>query len=140
MSRTDGDRLSWYILGLGAALVCAVFALWEGAGSIAATVSATVGVAVALANWHLLRYIIGRLFDGNVRRQAAFTLVLFVKLGGLVALVFLVLQSGIVMPIPFTVGVSSMALGVLLGSFVHILHPTNQPPTEQAPTPATDER
>jgi hypothetical protein len=124
MSRTDADRLSWYILGLGAVLVCTVFALSGGGDPVRATVSASVGVVVALANWFLLRYIIGRVFDGNVRRQAAFSFVLFVKLGGLIALVFFLLRSGLVLPIPFTVGVSSMALGVLLGAFVHILQPS----------------
>lgn len=119
MSRADSDRLTWYILGFGAVLVCTDFALQ---GS-AAAVSATVGVMVALANWFLLRFIVGRVFDANVRRQAVFSFVLFVKLGGLIGLVFMVLHSELVLPIPFTVGVSSLPLGALLGSFAHVLQP-----------------
>ena len=33
----------------------------------------------------------------------------------------LVLRSGLVHPLAFTVGLSSLALGTLLGSFVHVL-------------------
>jgi hypothetical protein len=123
MSRTDVDRLTWYILGVGTVLVCTVLALF----SAEAAVSATVGAVVALANWFLLRFIVGRVFDSGVRRQAVFSVVLFVKLGGLIALVFFLLRSGLVLPVPFTIGVSSLALGTLLGSLAHILQP---PPIE----------
>lgn len=121
MSRTDLKRLTWYILGLGAVLVASVYAK---AGAVSGS-SAAIGLAVAIANWFLLRYIVGRVVDGGVRKKAAFSFVLFVKLGGLMALVFVLLYSGLVTPIAFAVGVSSLPLGALLGSFTHVL--TAQP-------------
>lgn len=117
MNRTDVDRLTWYILGFG---VLATTLVYVALGAALAR-SAAVGVAVALANWLLLRFIVARVVDGAVRRKAAFSLVLFVKLGALMGIVFWLLYSGVVEPLAFTAGVSSLALGAIFGSLVHVL-------------------
>jgi hypothetical protein len=117
MSRSSSRRLTWFILGLGAAVTAAIYARL---GAHAA-ISSALGVALALANWYLLRVIVGRVVSGAVRGYAKFTLLLIVKMGVLLGLIFALLRSGLVQPLPFTIGISSLALGSLLGSFVHVL-------------------
>jgi hypothetical protein len=116
MTRSAAARLSWFIFGLG---VAATAALYATRGPVAGR-SAAAGAVVALGNWYLLRFIIGRVLDGRVRRKAAFSVLLFAKMGALIGVVFALLHSGFVQPIAFTIGVSSLALGTLLGSCVHI--------------------
>jgi hypothetical protein len=117
MSKSALDRMTWFILGLGVAASLGALAL---SGSTTA-LSVAVGVSVAIANWYLLRFIVARVVSGNVRRQGAFSFVLFLKMGGLMALVFLLLRSGLFSPIAFTVGMSCLVVGALLGAFVHVL-------------------
>ncbi len=124
MTRAAAQRLTWFILGLGAITIATVFA-WRGPD---AARSAAVGVAVALANWFSLRFIVGRVVQGDVRTQTRFALLLVVKMGAVLGVVLALIASGLVAPVPFTIGISSMALGALLGSFAHIL--TAQPPLE----------
>jgi hypothetical protein len=117
MSRAAAERLTNFILGLGVAVAVAVyFARGQFAG-----VSAAVGVAIAVADWYLLRLIVARVVEGNIKRQAAFAFVLFIKLGALMALVFWLLHRQLVDPMAFTLGMSSLVGGVLIGSFLHIL-------------------
>src|SRR5688572_23993853 len=117
MSRSALDRMTAFILGLGAVASLGALLL---VGPMRALSVAT-GVVVAIANWYLLRFIVGRVVSGTVRNQGAFSFVLFVKMGGLMALVFILLRSGLFSPIAFTVGMSCLVVGALLGSFVHVL-------------------
>jgi hypothetical protein len=117
MSKTAVSRVTSLILAIGTATALGALLL---AGRQAA-LSAAAGVAIAIANWQLLRYIVARVVSGNVRNQAAFSFVLVVKMGGLMGLIFLLLHSGLVEPIPFTIGVSSLVFGALLGSFLHVM-------------------
>jgi hypothetical protein len=82
-------------------------------------------VAVALANWFALRFIVGRVVGGNVRTQTRFALLLVAKMVAVIAVVLLLVWSGLVEPIAFTIGISSLALGALLGSFAYVV--TAQP-------------
>ena len=123
MSKAALDRMTLFILGLGVAASLGALLF---AGPMKALSVAT-GVVVAIANWYLLRFIVGRVVGGSVRRQGAFTFVLFAKMGGLMALVFFLLRSGLFAPIPFTIGMSCLVVGALLGSFVHVL---TAPPAE----------
>ena len=120
MSKAALDRMTVFILGLGVLASLGALLL---AGPTKALSVAT-GVAVAVANWYLLRFIVGRVVSGNVRNQAAFSFVLFLKMGGLMALVFFLLRSGYFAPIPFTIGMSCLVVGALLGAFVHVLTAT----------------
>jgi hypothetical protein len=117
MSRTAVERVSWFILALGAAAALAAFLLvGREAGK-----SVAIGAGVAIVNWELLRFIVGRVVSGTVRNQAAFSFVLFIKLGGLMGGIFLLLYSGLVEPIAFAIGVSTLVLGALLCAFLHVL-------------------
>src|SRR5262245_52822695 len=103
MSRSAVERVTWFILGLGAAVTIAAYGL---AGREAA-VSTAAGSAVAVANWSLLRFIVARVVSGTVKNQAAFGFVLVAKMGALMGLIFVLLHSGLVQSIPFVVGVST---------------------------------
>jgi hypothetical protein len=117
MNRASSHRLTWFILGLG---VVVTLAIYVQTGTEAA-ISSGLGVAIALANWYLLRVIVARVVGGEVRGYARFTFLVVVKMVILLGLIFVLLRSGLVQPLAFTIGISSLALGTLLGSFVHVL-------------------
>jgi hypothetical protein len=117
MSRRLAVRLTWFIAGFG---VLAVVLMLVRSGVDAAT-SAGAGAAVALGNWFLLRLIVDRVIGGSVRKQAGLSFLLIAKMGGLVGLVFLLLRSGYVQVVPFTIGVSSLMAGAIFGSFLYVL-------------------
>ena len=117
MSRSASARLTWFIAGFGVLAVVVMQVLY----GVDAATSAAVGGAVALGNWFLLRLIVDRVVGGSVRRQVGLSFLLIAKMGALIALVFLLLRSGLVELMPFTAGVSSLMAGALAGSFVHVL-------------------
>lgn len=124
MTRAAAQRLTWFILAVGAIAIAVVHVL---RGAEAAQ-SAAVGVAVALANWFSLRFIVGRVVRGDVRTQTRFALLLVAKMAGVLGVVLALIFSGLVEPVAFTIGISSLAVGALLGSFAHVL--TAQQPIE----------
>ena len=116
MTRAAAERLTWFIAALGAVVVTAVTATqgsWAGA-------SAAAGAAIALANWYVLKLLVDRLLGGSIQRQAGLAIVLIGKMGAFMGAVYLLLQGGYVQLIPFTLGVSTLMLGPLLGSFLHM--------------------
>jgi hypothetical protein len=117
MNAKVAERLTWFILGLGVAVTAAAYALH----GRAAGQSAAAGAGVALGNWALLRFILTRVVSGNMRSKAAFSGLLVVKMGALLGVVFVLLHNRWVEPLPFTLGVSSLVVGSLLGSFAHVL-------------------
>jgi hypothetical protein len=126
MTKAAALRLTWFILGLGLVVIAVAYVLF---GRVPAQ-SATVGVAVALANWYSLRFIVARVLVGSMRRKAAFSLVLSVKMAALMALCVLLIRTGLVQPIAFTAGISALPLGALLGSFAHVLWSPPATPSE----------
>jgi hypothetical protein len=116
MTRTASSQLTYYVLGLAAIVIAALF-VWQGA---TAAKGAAAGAAVGIANWYALRFLIGRMLVGTVRSQALFSGLLFLKLGALLGLVFLLLYTGLFQPIPFTIGLSTLVVGVLAGAFIHM--------------------
>jgi len=124
MSKTASQRTTWFILALG---VLAVVVVQARMGQKPA-LSAAIGVAVGLANWYSLRFIVGRLLGGAMRTQARFALVLVAKMFALMAVVFVLLRSGGVDAIGFTIGITSLVGGAILGSLFHSL--TSTPESE----------
>jgi hypothetical protein len=117
MTRAAAERLTWFIAALGAVVSVAVTATqgaWAGASSAA-------GVAIALANWLALKLLVDRLLGGSIQRQAGLAIVLIAKMGAFMGAIFFLLQRGWVQPIPFTLGVSTLMAGPLLGSLLHVL-------------------
>lgn len=127
MNKAAADRLSYYVIALGAIVVLAVLATLGGH----AARSAGVGVCVGLVNWYLLRFIVGRMLSGNQKSQLGASALLFLKMGLLIAGLFVLLRSGLVELIPFTLGVSTLVVGVLAGGLYQSL---------LAPRPAENER
>ena len=77
---------------------------------------------VGLANWYLLRFIVGRMLSGGGQKsQLGAAALLFFKMGLLMGGLFLLLRSGFVQLIPFTVGVSTLVVGVLVGGLIQSL-------------------
>lgn len=117
MTRAAAERLTWFIAALGAVVSVAVTATqgaWAGA-------SAAAGAAVALANWLVLKLLVDRLLGGSIQRQAGLAIVLIAKMGAFMGAVYLLLMGDYVQPIPFTLGVSTLMAGPLLGSLLHVL-------------------
>ncbi len=119
MSKSAALRLTWFILGLGVAMTAVIYALYGRAPAQ----SSAIGVLVALLNWYSLRYIVARVISGSLRRKAVFSVLLSVKMGALMGVVFLLIHLRLVQPVAFTAGLSALVLGSLLGSFVHVLAP-----------------
>jgi hypothetical protein len=120
MNRAVAERLTWVIAGLGLVTTVAVYPLW----GMAAARSTLVGAVLGLANWIALRYIVGRVVGGSVQRQAGFMFVLVIKMGALAALCFLLIRAQVVSPLPFLLGLSTLVVGAIGGSLVHILNNT----------------
>jgi hypothetical protein len=112
MTKSVSARFSYYVMAFGLIVVAAVY----GAMGAGAAKSAAVGVCVGLANWYVLRFIVGFLLSGVATQQLGAAALLFAKLGALIAGLFLLLRSGFVVLIPFTFGVSSLVVGVLAGA------------------------
>lgn len=125
MSKTVSDRFSYYVMALGLVVVLAVY----GAMGLPAARSAAVGVCVGLANWYVLRFIVGRMLSGGQKSQLGAAALLFLKMGALIAGLFFLLRSGAVELIPFTIGVSTLVVGVLAAGLYHSL--LAAPPAEE---------
>jgi len=117
MNAKLASRLTWFIVGLGLAATVYAYALH---GSLTAR-SVAVGAGVAAGNWFLLRFILARVVAGSMRSKAMFSGLVMVKMAALMGLVFVLLNTHWVQPLPFTIGVSSLIVGPLLGSFVHVV-------------------
>jgi hypothetical protein len=117
MSTTVVERLTWYILGLGLVATIVASALH---GRVAGQ-STAAGVALALANWYAMRFLLRRIMSGSMRSKTLFAGLLMVKMGVLMAAVFACLHTGLFEPVAFTVGVSCLVVGTLFGSFVQVL-------------------
>lgn len=117
MTPTSSRRLTWFILGLGVAVTVGVYVRL----GLPAAGSSALGVVIALANWYLLRVIVGRATSGRAGNYGRFAVLLLTKMVALLGLLFILLRSGLVDVLPFTLGLSSLVLGTLLGSFVHVL-------------------
>lgn len=129
MNKQVADRMSAAVAAMGVLLTVIAFLV---SGSEFA-VGTGVGAAVAVANWMLIQWIVGRVTGGSTRSQAGFMLLLVAKMGALMALVYVVLSQGWVQPIAFALGISALFGGLLAGSVLYLA-------TESAPDPATEDK
>lgn len=119
MNKIVADRMTYYVVGLGLIAVVAVY----GVMGAQAAVSAAIGVAVGLVNWFIQKFIVGRLLlsKGSQKSQLGAAALLFLKMGLLMGGLFVLLRSGLVQLIPFTVGISTLVLGVIAGGLIQSL-------------------
>lgn len=127
MNTTRADRLTYYVIALGVVAVVAVY----GVLGAQAAQSAAIGVAVGLVNWFVQKLIVRRLLSGGQKSQLGAAALLFLKMGLLMGGLFVLLRSGLVQLIPFTVGISTLVAGVIAGGLIQSL---------TAPRPAENER
>ncbi len=85
--------------------------------------SVGIGAAVAAGNlWALARIIAGLMppdgGEGAPPHQTTFVFLALLKMLGLVGLVWLLMEYGLVSPIPMVVGVGSLPVGIAIGSLV----------------------
>lgn len=109
--------MTYFVVALGLIAVGTVYALM---GSEAA-ISTAIGVAVGLLNWFIQKFIVGRLLSGGQKSQLGAAALLFLKMGLLMGGLFVLLRSGLVQLIPFTVGISTLVVGVIAGGLVQSL-------------------
>jgi hypothetical protein len=76
---------------------------------------------VGLANWLIQKFIVGRLLSGGQKSQLGAAALLFLKMGLLMGGLFVLLRSGLVQLIPFTVGISTLVVGVIAGGLIQSL-------------------
>jgi len=117
MTKIAADRMTYFVVALGLIAVGSVYALM---GSDAA-ISTAIGVAVGLLNWFIQKFIVGRLLSGGQKSQLGAAALLFLKMGLLMGGLFVLLRSGLVQLIPFTVGISTLVVGVIVGGLVQSL-------------------
>ena len=107
------QRITRYVIGASIALTALAFVLgglWTGVG-------AAVGAALAIGNWVLMRFVGQRLLVATDAGRIVWGAILMVKMGVLLAIAWAVLSTGAVDPIGFSVGVSGLVFGLLLGAF-----------------------
>jgi hypothetical protein len=107
-------RMTLFVAALGLATAVAAYFV----GGTRAAVSTAAGAALALANFLLLRTIVQKIVLGDMHRKAAVIGLLFLKMAGVMGLVSLVIIREWVEPIPFTIGLSSLVVGLIANSLV----------------------
>jgi ATP synthase I chain len=113
MTKASADRMTVFVAALGLAIALGYLSV-----STRAALSAGVGGVVGLLNFLALRYIVGRVVDGDMQRKAGLIGLIYLKMGGVMFAVYWVISSGFVAPIPFTVGLSSLVVGLIVSSLI----------------------
>ena len=114
MIKSAAERLTLFVAAFGAMISLATL-LFAGRQ---AGVSAAAGAALALVNLMVLRTLVLRVVQGDIHTKLPLLLLVFAKMGVFVALVFLAITRGWVEPIAFTVGLSSLVVGLITGALV----------------------
>jgi hypothetical protein len=112
MTKPDADRLILIVAALGLAISLGSLLV---AGSHAG-LSAAAGSALALVNLLVLRTLVSHLVGGDIHLKLPFLALVFVKMGAMMALVYWAIARGWVEPMAFTVGLSSLVIGLIAGS------------------------
>jgi hypothetical protein len=106
------DRLVLIVAASGA-LISLGSLVFDGA---VAALSATVGSLLALANLVVLRSIVVRVVAGDIHTKLPLLGLIFLKMGGFMLLVYWFITKHWVEPIAFTLGFSSLVVGLIAGS------------------------
>jgi hypothetical protein len=112
MTKTAHDPLLLSVAAFGAAISLACLSF---AGTFAGFSSA-VGAVLALVNLVVLRSIVLRVVSGDIHTKLPLVALIFVKMGVFMFLVFWLITKHWVEPVAFTLGLSSLAVGLIAGS------------------------
>jgi len=77
---------------------------------------AAVGAGVALANWLVLRWVMGRLMRGTTRSRSGLMVLLALKMGALMAVCWVLVAVLGVDPVGFAIGMGALVFGVVAGA------------------------
>lgn len=113
MTKAVADRMTAFVAAFGLAATIGSLALY---GAVTAG-STGVGAVVALANFLILRFIVVRVVEGDTHRKGPFLFAIFLKMGALMGLIYWVIAKHWVEPVPFVLGLSALAAGLLACSF-----------------------
>jgi hypothetical protein len=112
MSKPAADPLVLSVATFGAAISLACLSL----ASPFSAWSSAVGSVLALVNLVVLRTIVLRVVSGDIHTKLPLLSLVFVKMGLFMFLVFLFINKHWVEPLSFTLGLSSLAIGLITGS------------------------
>ena len=112
MTRSDANTLGYFVAGAGVLLALGVLVLAGGRSAV----GVIVGVLLALVNWHLIMWIVGRVVYAQARHKGGLAVLLGFKLLAMMGVVYVVLRSGFVPALPLLVGLSALALGGVVGA------------------------
>jgi ATP synthase I chain len=106
------DRLVPFVAAFGSLISLGSLAF---AGAHAAW-STAAGSLLALLNLVVLRTLVSRIVAGDIHAKLPLLSLIFVKMGVFMFLVYLAITNHWVEPIAFTVGLSSLVVGLITGS------------------------
>jgi hypothetical protein len=112
MTKPAPDRLILFVAAFGTVISLASLSM---AGGLAG-MSTAVGSALALVNLLVLRTIVWRVVSGDIHAKLPLVALIFLKMGAFMALVFWLIAKHWVEPVAFTVGLSSLVVGLIAGS------------------------
>lgn len=107
------QRITLYVVGASVLLAALAFV----AGGVAMGFGAVVGGTLAVLNWLAMRWVGQRLLIANDKGRLVWGTLLALKMALLLAITWMILSTGLVDPIGFTVGLSGLVLGALAGAF-----------------------
>ena len=108
-SKSAAVRMTVWVAGFGAATSLAALLL----AGVHAGLSVATGAALALGNFMLLRVIVQKIVVGDMQQKGPVVLLLFLKMGALMGLVYWLIARQWVAPIPFIVGLSTLVAGLI---------------------------
>jgi hypothetical protein len=112
MTKPPADRLTLFVAAFGAAISVASFLL----GGWHVAFSTVAGSALALLNLVVLRTLVSKVIEGDIHNKLFLLVLIFVKMGVFMGLVFAAIARHWVEPIAFTIGLSSLVVGLIAGS------------------------
>jgi len=112
MTKPTPDPLVLSVACFGAAISLASLAF----GGTFSGFSSAVGAVLALFNLVVLRSIVLRVVSGDIHTKMPLVALIFLKMGSFMFLVFWFISKHWVEPLSFTLGLSSLAIGLITGS------------------------
>lgn len=107
------QRITLYVVGSSVLLTALAFVV----GGVTMGVGAVVGGTLAVLNWLAMRWVGQRLLVASDKGRIVWGTLLGLKMALLLAITWMILSTGLVDPIGFTVGLSALMLGALAGAF-----------------------
>jgi hypothetical protein len=113
MIKPAADRLTLSVAAFGVVISVASLSI----GGTHAGLSTAGGSVLALLNLVVLRTIVSKVIEGDLHNKLPLLALIFVKMGVFMALVYSAITHHWVEPIAFTIGLSSLVVGLIAGSF-----------------------